>query len=50
VDADAAARMIVALAVGLLLQGLLDPQETDWAVTASQSMQILKVGIGRGEK
>jgi AcrR family transcriptional regulator len=45
IDARAAAQAIVALAVGLLLEGLLAPQDTDWQKTARVSMDILLNGL-----
>lgn len=46
VDPDIAARMIVAMAMGLLLQGLLDPKGADWARVSRECtttvMQILQ--------
>lgn len=45
VDADAAARTLVSLAVGLLLQGVLDPQGADWGETARQGMRIFLKGL-----
>jgi AcrR family transcriptional regulator len=45
VDADAAAHMIVSLAVGLLLQGLLAPDGTNWQKTAEQGMRVLLKGL-----
>jgi AcrR family transcriptional regulator len=36
-----AARAIVAIAVGLLLQGILDQQGIDWAEASRQSMELL---------
>lgn len=45
VDPQAAARLIVALAVGMLLQGLLDPQEGDWSAITAESMQIVMNGL-----
>jgi AcrR family transcriptional regulator len=46
-DAEAGARMIVALAVGLLLQGLMDPQAASWDSVAVQSMQYMMDGLKR---
>jgi AcrR family transcriptional regulator len=45
IDAQAAAQAIVALAVGLLLEGLLAPQDTDWLKTARVSMDVLLNGL-----
>jgi AcrR family transcriptional regulator len=47
VDPQIAAQMIVSLAVGLLLQGVLDPQSADWDKTARTSMQILMNGLAK---
>jgi len=45
VEAKIAAYMVVSLAVGMLLQGLLDAQSADWQQVATQSMQILMGGL-----
>ncbi len=47
VDAQSAARVILSLAVGLLLQGVLDPQGADWEKVARESMQILMKGLSK---
>jgi len=47
VDPDLAAQVIVSLAVGLLLQGLLDPEGADWAQSAQESVRLLLAGLGR---
>ena len=47
VDPQIAAQVIVSLAVGLLLQGVLDPHSADWDKTAEQSMQILMNGLAK---
>ena len=44
IDAPSAAKMIVALAVGLLLQGLLT-SDTDWQKTSRVSMEVLLNGL-----
>jgi len=44
IDAPSAAKAIVGLAVGLLLQGLLT-SETDWQKTARVSMEVLLNGL-----
>jgi AcrR family transcriptional regulator len=46
-DAAIAARTIVALAVGLLLQGLLDPAGAEWGAVAEGSLQLLLEGLRR---
>ena len=45
VDSQVAAQAIVSLAVGLVLQGVLDPHGADWEKTARESMQILMMGL-----
>jgi AcrR family transcriptional regulator len=47
VDAQAAGRLIVSLAVGLLLQGVLDPKSADWPKVAEESMKILMNGMAK---
>ncbi len=47
VDAQLAARVLVSLAVGMLMQSLFDPQITDWHTEARQSMELLMNGIAR---
>jgi AcrR family transcriptional regulator len=47
VDADSAARTIVSLALGVLLQGLLDPTGAQWDQVAKQSVQFLLEGLTR---
>ena len=47
VDPLVAAQVIVSLAVGMLLQGLLDPQGVDWEKVGKESMQILMNGLAR---
>jgi AcrR family transcriptional regulator len=46
-DSHVAAQVIVSLAVGLVLQGVLDPHGADWEKTASKSMQILMNGLAK---
>ncbi len=47
VDPEAAAEVILSLAVGLFLQGVLDPHGTDWENTARQSMKIIMNGLAK---
>jgi AcrR family transcriptional regulator len=47
VDSQVAAQIIVSLAVGLVLQGVLDPHGADWEKTARESMQILMNGLAK---
>jgi AcrR family transcriptional regulator len=46
-DSHVAAQVIVSLAVGLVLQGVLDPHGADWEKTARESMQILMNGLAK---
>jgi AcrR family transcriptional regulator len=46
-DAQLAARVLVSLAVGMLMQSLFDPQITDWHTEATQSIGLLMNGIAR---
>jgi hypothetical protein len=46
-DAQVTAQIIVSLAVGLVLQGVLDPQGADWEKTARESMRILMNGLAK---
>jgi AcrR family transcriptional regulator len=45
VDPQATGQMIVSLAVGLLLQGLIDPGGADWERVARESMQVVLRGL-----
>jgi len=47
VDSQVAAQVVVSLAVGLVLQGVLDPHGADWEKTAHESMQILMNGLAK---
>jgi AcrR family transcriptional regulator len=47
VDPRVAAQVIVSLAVGLVLQGVLDPHGSDWEKAARESMQILMNGLAK---
>ena len=47
VDSQVAAQVVVSLAVGLVLQGVLDPHGADWEKTARESMQILMNGLAK---
>jgi AcrR family transcriptional regulator len=47
VDSQVAAQVIVSLAVGLVLEGVLDPHGADWEKTARASMQILMNGLAK---
>jgi len=45
VDPAAAARMIIAVAVGLLLQGLANPSNGDWGEPAEKGIEMLLHGL-----
>ncbi len=45
VDPEVAGQIILSMAVGILLQALLQPQGADWGNTAQQGMQILMKGL-----
>ena len=45
VDPDVAAQVIVSLAVGLVLQGALDPDGADWSQVTRESIQMLLEGL-----
>ncbi len=45
VDPDSAARVIEALALGLILQGVIDPQGANWNEVSRQGMQLLMEGL-----
>ncbi|MBN1935674.1 MAG: TetR/AcrR family transcriptional regulator [Anaerolineae bacterium] len=49
IDANLGAQMLVSLAIGLLLQGLIDSESIDWAVVARQSIEMFIAGIERSE-
>jgi AcrR family transcriptional regulator len=47
VDPEKAAQVIVSLAVGALLQGLLDPHGADWGQVAEDGVRMLLEGLER---
>jgi AcrR family transcriptional regulator len=47
VDPEVAARTIVAMAVGFLLQNMMDPEGTDWESVVVNSMNLLLNGLKR---
>jgi AcrR family transcriptional regulator len=47
VDPEAGAQVILSLAVGLFLQGVLDPKGADWQRIAEQSMQVIMNGLAK---
>ncbi|MCB0040893.1 MAG: TetR/AcrR family transcriptional regulator [Caldilinea sp.] len=48
-DPQLAAHALVSLAVGMLLQGVLDPAGADWAQVAEEAVQLLLDGMLRRE-
>lgn len=50
VDPEAAARTIVSMAVGLFLQGVLDPAGASWNEAAAQSMRLLLKSMAKREQ
>jgi len=47
VEPEVAAQVILSLAVGLVLQGVLDPHGSDWEKAARESIRILMNGLAR---
>jgi AcrR family transcriptional regulator len=47
VDPQLAARVLVSLAIGMLMQSLFDPSIKNWQTEARQSMELLLNGIAR---
>ncbi len=45
VDPNSASRAIIGLAIGIILQGMLYPQDTDWKQEMQSSMNILLRGL-----
>ena len=45
VDPQMAGKVIVSLAVGLVLQGVLDPEGADWGEVAAEGMRVLLWGL-----
>ena len=45
VDPEIISQAILSIAIGTLLQGLLDPDRTDWSRVAEQSIQALLAGV-----
>jgi AcrR family transcriptional regulator len=50
VDPDIAAQVVVSLAVGLVLQGVLDPQGGDWGRVAEEAVRMLLQGMATGDQ
>ena len=47
IDPAVAARVIISMAVGLLIQGLLDPEGSDWEWTTEESIKIILSGMAK---
>ena len=47
VDPELAARVVLSLAIGLVLQGLLDSDGADWGQVAQEGVRLLIEGLGR---
>jgi AcrR family transcriptional regulator len=47
VDPDVVSRVIVALAIGLLVEGLVNPDEADWVQVAEAGIQLLTESLQR---
>ena len=47
VNPDLAARLLVSLAVGLVLQGLVDQSNTDWGKIMEETIQMVLEGMER---
>jgi AcrR family transcriptional regulator len=47
VDPESAAQVVLSLAVGLFLQGVLDPKGADWQKIGQESMQIIMNGLAK---
>lgn len=47
-DPEAAARVLVSMVIGLIFQGVFDPQGADWPQVAEHSMKILMNGMAKG--
>jgi AcrR family transcriptional regulator len=48
-DADDAAQVLISLAVGILLQGVVDPPSADWKKVTNAGVEMILDGITRGE-
>jgi hypothetical protein len=48
-DPDLATRALLSFAIGLLVQGLLDPHGADWGQAAQEGMRMLLEGLERKE-
>ncbi len=49
VDPNLAAHVLVSLGVGLVLQGVLDPDGAEWRSAADQTIRLLLEGLAKKE-
>lgn len=49
VDPEIAARTLVSLSIGMLMQSMFNRTDTDWGKETQQSIQLLLDGLGKGE-
>ena len=47
VSPDVVSRMVIAVAVGLMMQGLLDPEGIEWSMVAKESTRVMLKGLTR---
>jgi hypothetical protein len=47
VDPETAAQALVAMAVGLIMQGVFDPHTADWSRVTQEALRLLIDGIGK---
>jgi AcrR family transcriptional regulator len=48
IDPEMSARLVLAMALGLVFQGILDREQTDWSQIAQEAMQIMAAGLKNG--
>lgn len=49
IDAEGSARVLISLAVGILLQGVLDPEAADWISVTNRGVQMILDALQKGE-
>ena len=49
IDAEGSAWVLMSLAVGILLQGVLDPEAADWTMVTNKGVQIVIEALRKGE-
>lgn len=50
VDPEVAARVLISMVLGILLQGLLAPNDTDWGLVAKEGVDLIFRGIEKENK